>query len=104
MPCALGSNVPMDGYDCITHEGQFQVSQIYESQDFGWPGDSTGRRRPYGPFLLELNHKFMGIHGTDEPDSIGLDLTHGCIRLRNEDITKLVRKYVDIGTIIEITE
>lgn len=31
----------------------------------------------------------IAIHGTDEPQAIGTDASHGCIRLRNEDVTRL---------------
>lgn len=44
-----------------------------------------------------------GIHGTDEPDSIGTHASGGCIRLRNEDIVVLY-DLVSIGTTVEITE
>jgi len=32
----------------------------------------------------------LGIHGTNDPSSIGRAASHGCIRLRNDDIDKLV--------------
>lgn len=32
----------------------------------------------------------LGIHGTDDPGLIGQRVSHGCIRMRNEDIEKLV--------------
>ena len=32
----------------------------------------------------------LGIHGTNEPNRIGQKVSHGCIRLRNEDIEQLV--------------
>jgi lipoprotein-anchoring transpeptidase ErfK/SrfK len=31
----------------------------------------------------------LGIHGTNQPELIGQQVSHGCIRLRNEDIEKL---------------
>jgi lipoprotein-anchoring transpeptidase ErfK/SrfK len=31
----------------------------------------------------------FGIHGTDDPDSIGRDASLGCIRLADEDIAEL---------------
>lgn len=31
----------------------------------------------------------LGIHGTNDPSSIGKKVSHGCVRLRNEDISKL---------------
>jgi lipoprotein-anchoring transpeptidase ErfK/SrfK len=33
--------------------------------------------------------KGIGIHGASEPDSIGRDASHGCIRLANWDVAKL---------------
>ncbi len=36
----------------------------------------------------------LGVHGTNDPGTIGTNVSHGCIRLRNEDISKLVE---DIG-------
>ncbi len=38
-----------------------------------------------------------GIHGTFETASIGKDASHGCVRLRNEDILQLTQS-VPIGT------
>lgn len=32
----------------------------------------------------------LGIHGTNKPQLLGTQVSHGCIRLSNEDITKLV--------------
>ena len=34
---------------------------------------------------------FIGIHGTDRPDVLPGRVSHGCIRLRNEDILALAR-------------
>lgn len=31
----------------------------------------------------------LGIHGTNQPELIGQQVSHGCIRMRNEDIEKL---------------
>jgi hypothetical protein len=49
-----------------------------------------------GAFRLYLGDGY-GIHGTDVPSSIGHDVSHGCVRLRNEDITMLYHA-VGIGT------
>jgi hypothetical protein len=38
-----------------------------------------------------------GIHGTNNPSSIGRSVSHGCVRMRNEDIEKLF-EMVPIGT------
>lgn len=35
----------------------------------------------------------IGIHGTDQPGLIGQDVSHGCIRMNDADVTKVVEKY-----------
>jgi lipoprotein-anchoring transpeptidase ErfK/SrfK len=42
-----------------------------------------------GVLWISLNKKGIGIHGTDNPDSIGRSASHGCIRLANWDVVKL---------------
>jgi hypothetical protein len=42
-----------------------------------------------------------GIHGTDHPETIGKAASHGCVRLRNEDIEKLY-DMVPVGTPVYI--
>jgi lipoprotein-anchoring transpeptidase ErfK/SrfK len=43
----------------------------------------------------------IGIHGTNEPDAIGTDVSHGCIRIRNEAILELV-PVLPLGTPVHI--
>lgn len=43
----------------------------------------------------------IGIHGTNDPSTIGKEVSAGCIRLKNEDIEKLV-KLLPLGTPVEI--
>jgi lipoprotein-anchoring transpeptidase ErfK/SrfK len=43
----------------------------------------------------------IGLHGTNEPSSIGHRVSHGCIRMRNKDIDYLVR-ILPLGTPITI--
>ena len=44
---------------------------------------------------------FVGIHGTNEPGLIPGRISHGCIRLRNEDILRLAR-LMPVGTPLTI--
>ncbi len=53
-----------------------------------------------GSYRLYLGDGY-GIHGTDVPSSIGRDVSHGCVRLRNEDITRLYET-VAVGTPVYI--
>jgi lipoprotein-anchoring transpeptidase ErfK/SrfK len=61
------------------------------------PGDQVRHR------LVDylLSGKRYGIHGTNRPDSIGRYASHGCIRLRNADITALY-EITPVGTQVTI--
>jgi lipoprotein-anchoring transpeptidase ErfK/SrfK len=45
---------------------------------------------------------FVGIHGTDRPELLPGQVSHGCIRMRNEDILELGR-LMPVGTPLTIT-
>lgn len=51
-----------------------------------------GPRNPVGVMWIALNKKGIGIHGTDDPSSIGHAVSHGCIRLANWDVVRLATK------------
>lgn len=67
----------------------------------------------YGPYAYGLSgfsevyeryrggEGVIGLHGTNDPSSIGRDVSHGCIRLRNADITYLAR-LLPLGTPVRI--
>ena len=48
-----------------------------------------GSDNPVGTRWMGLNQKGYGIHGTNDPQSIGKAASHGCIRLRNRDVEQL---------------
>jgi lipoprotein-anchoring transpeptidase ErfK/SrfK len=60
-----------------------------------------GTQNPVGPRWVGLNKKGYGIHGTNEPQSIGKAASHGCIRLRNADVEQFYR-LVKVGDPVEI--
>jgi lipoprotein-anchoring transpeptidase ErfK/SrfK len=67
------------------------------------PPYGTTQRRYNGVLgtrRLDLGDGY-GIHGTDHPESIGKAASHGCVRLRNEDIEKLY-DMVPVGTPVYI--
>lgn len=41
-----------------------------------------------GKYRLELGDGY-GIHGTDEPEKLGQSVSHGCVRLGDDDIARL---------------
>ncbi|WP_438491660.1 L,D-transpeptidase [Paenibacillus sp. IHBB 3054] len=58
---------------------------------------------PFGAFWMGLSKPHYGIHGTNDPSSIGHMVSHGCIRMHNEDVLALAA-IVPIGTRVTIRE
>ncbi len=87
--------------DSRTPEGYFSAEGIYDSTDWEFT-DDDGIKHPgkcFGPRFVRVKNPVttqVGIHGTSSPGSIGRRTSHGCIRLRDENILDLV-KYVQIG-------
>ncbi|MGH7932884.1 MAG: L,D-transpeptidase family protein [Candidatus Binataceae bacterium] len=52
---------------------------------------------PLGHYKLDLSIPEYGIHGTNVPWGVGMEVSHGCIRLYPEDIDRLFHK-VKAGT------
>lgn len=97
LPIGLGTG------DTPTPVGDFFLISLLR------PPDPEG---PYGPFAYGLSGYsevltdwpgggVVGLHGTNDPTSVGRMSSHGCIRLHNEDIAKLV-PLLSLGTPIEI--
>jgi hypothetical protein len=55
-----------------------------------------GKNNPLGPRWIGLDVKGFGIHGTNRPESIGKNASHGCIRMRNSDVEDLFAR-VQVG-------
>ncbi len=62
------------------------------------------QRNPGGPFgvlWMGLSRPHYGIHGTNNPSSIGKSVSHGCVRMYNHDVLDLSSR-VSIGTRVSI--
>lgn len=57
---------------------------------------------PYGTMWMSLSKKHYGIHGTNDPSSIGHYVSRGCIRMYNHDVEELA-SIVPIGTSVTIS-
>lgn len=88
--------------DCRTSEGFFSAEGIYNSTDWLYTDDNgvtSQKKGQFGPRFIRLeipNTRAIGIHGTCAPGSIGRRTSHGCIRVKNENILELV-KHVEVG-------
>jgi lipoprotein-anchoring transpeptidase ErfK/SrfK len=83
--------------------GTFSIVTRVMNPTYYKPGKvvGPGATNPVGTRWIGLNLKGYGIHGTDNPRSIGHAKSHGCIRLRNEDVEKLFDR-VRAGDVVEL--
>ena len=56
-----------------------------------------GPDNPLGARALYLGSSLYRIHGTNEPHTIGHNVSSGCIRMMNQDVVDLYRR-VRVGT------
>lgn len=80
-------------------------------------GDEPAREaddplNPLGEFWMGLtgvdgeaqNKEGFGIHGTIDPDSIGKEMSHGCIRLVNDDVAQVYDMLTDGRSTVIVKE
>jgi lipoprotein-anchoring transpeptidase ErfK/SrfK len=97
-PVAVGTaNTPTPG-------GVYYITQLFKTPD---PNGA------YGPYAYSLSgysdvltsfeggDAIIGLHGTNQPDLLGHDVSSGCIRLSNDDITELAH-VLPLGTPVTI--
>jgi len=61
----------------------------------------AGKRNPVGTRWMGLSAKGYGIHGTNQPNSIGKAASTGCIRMGKQDVEELFAM-VGVGDTVEI--
>lgn len=83
--------------------GEFAI--VIRLADPTWYGPgkvvAPGKGNPLGTRWIGLSRKGYGIHGTNSPRSIGRAASHGCIRLRNQDVEELYNM-VSVGDVVEL--
>lgn len=100
--CAKNFGTKHEKGDSRTPEGFFSVEGIYDSTDWLFTDDNgvtSPKKGQFGPRFIRLRiptTSQIGIHGTCAPWSIGSRASHGCIRVTNENIFKLV-EIVEVG-------
>ena len=63
-------------------------------------GLEEGKNRG-GPVDTFARHIY--IHGTPDGEQMGVPRSHGCIRMRNDDVIELSAE-LEVGALVEITE
>lgn len=81
-------------WDTPTPLGVFRINSRFHGQMSGFGTCFLGLSVPWGNY---------GIHGTNRPESIGANASHGCIRLRVQDAEALYAA-VPNGTVVVIQQ
>jgi len=74
---------PVWRYDPLVLKGE---GRSEESEVYNVPG---GPNNPVGVLWNGLSARSVGIHGTNQPETIGRTRSSGCIRMANWDVVKL---------------
>ncbi len=96
-PIAVGKN------STPSPNGNFHIATRVIKPTWFQPGKvvGPGPANPLGTRWMGLGYKGYGIHGTNRPRSIGKAASHGCIRMRNQDVEELF-ELVEVGDQVEL--
>jgi hypothetical protein len=111
LEAADGSVITVEGTDVVQvlPDGRRNVLQATDGREIVVDGrilvpplGTTQRRYEgvLGTYRLNMGDGYA-IHGTNQPETVGRAVSHGCVRLRNEDIAKLYAM-VPVGTPVYI--
>lgn len=88
-----GNDTPPGRYEVTARD----VDPPWHAPDAEWAGELAGQTIPPGDPRNPLKARWIGledgvgIHGTAEEEKIGSEASHGCIRMRVEDVKELFR-------------
>jgi lipoprotein-anchoring transpeptidase ErfK/SrfK len=96
-PVAVGADVSP------SPNGTFKVVTRVTNPTYYHAGKAipAGKQNPLGSRWMGLDRKSYGIHGTNQPKSIGKAASHGCIRMARADVEELFDR-VRVGDVVEI--
>jgi lipoprotein-anchoring transpeptidase ErfK/SrfK len=78
--------------------GVQQAPAFHYNPELFWDADPShskakiapGPNNPVGVAWIDINKEHYGIHGTPEPSKVGYAQSHGCIRMTNWDVSRLL--------------
>ncbi len=84
-------------------EGSFTIQRRVKNPVYQHNGKNIqpGPGNPVGTRWMGLNIRGYGIHGTNEPKSIGQAASHGCIRMAKADLEEFYA-LVEVGDKVEL--
>jgi lipoprotein-anchoring transpeptidase ErfK/SrfK len=97
--------------------GTWKVTSVHTmpvfnyNPDLFWDADPShskakipsGPNNPVGVAWIDLSKEHYGIHGTPEPSRIGHVQSHGCVRLTNWDVARVLQ-WAKLGTPVVFRE
>jgi L,D-transpeptidase ErfK/SrfK len=91
-----------------TPTGSFKVFQMMQNPSWQHPITKEvippGPDNPLGKSWIGFwadDKMLIGFHGTNQETLIGQAVSHGCLRMKNRDISALYRQ-VALGTVVEV--
>src|ERR1700691_708686 len=83
--------------------GTFTIARRVKNPTYHHDGKTVlpGPGNPVGTRWMGLSTKGYGIHGTNEPNSIGKAASHGCIRMAKADLEEFYM-LVGVGDTVEL--
>jgi len=83
--------------------GTFTIQRRVKNPVYQHDGKAIqpGPANPVGTRWMGLSVKGYGIHGTNEPKSIGKAASHGCIRMARKDLEEMY-EMVHVGDSVEL--
>jgi hypothetical protein len=84
----------------VVHEPHSQDEDLITSRILWLTGIEEGKNLGEG---ISSYERYIYIHGTPEEGLIGKPVSHGCIRMRNQDVIELFDQ-VDVDTLVLIQE
>jgi lipoprotein-anchoring transpeptidase ErfK/SrfK len=83
--------------------GEFRIVNRVSNPTYYHRGQiiASGKRNPVGSRWMGLSAKGYGIHGTNQPNSIGKAESTGCIRMGQKDLEELFA-IVNVGDAVQI--
>jgi len=102
--CALNEvfigRVPQGVLEDLQVKGHALPEDIITSRILWLQGMEPGVNKGEG---IDSYHRYIYIHGTSEEEKIGTPASHGCVRMRNQDVIDLFNQ-VDEGCRVLIQE
>jgi lipoprotein-anchoring transpeptidase ErfK/SrfK len=84
-------------------EGSFTIERRIKNPTYHHDGKTVlpGPHNPVGTRWMGLSKPGYGIHGTNEPKSIGKSASHGCIRMAKADLEEFY-ELVEVGDTVRL--